>query len=115
MKIFRLSEGNCTSSRICNSFIPTNKNQSKRLLEVAGKNLDFIVEKIEKVDSFDEVVVVTNEKFIPHFEEWAKNDDYSEQVTVINDGTPCNDNRLGAIGDIQYVIDQENVQDDLLV
>lgn len=95
---------------------PLTKNQPKPLLEVSGKSiLDFIVEKIEKVDSVDEVIVITNEKFTPHFEEWAEAADYSKQLTIVNDGTTTNDNRLGAIGDIQFVIEEQDVQDDLLI
>lgn len=40
---------------------------------------------------------------------------YVIQLTVVNDGTLTNEIRLGAIGDIQYVIDQEDVADDLLI
>lgn len=40
---------------------------------------------------------------------------YVIQLTVVNDGTLTNETRLGAIGDIQYVIDQEDVADDLLI
>lgn len=95
---------------------PLTKNQPKPLLEVSEKSiLDFIVEKIEKVDSVDEVIVITNEKFTPHFEEWAEAADYSKQLTIVNDGTTTNDNRLGAIGDIQFVIEEQGVQDDLLI
>lgn len=40
---------------------------------------------------------------------------YVIQLTVVNVGTLTNETRLGAIGDIQYVIDQEDVADDLLI
>ena len=84
---------------------PLTKNQPKPLLEIAGKSiLDYIVEKMEKVEAIDEIIIVTNDKFTSHFEEWAKQSDYKKPLTVINDGTTTNDNRLGAIGDIQFVI-----------
>lgn len=95
---------------------PLTKNQPKPLLEVAGKSiLDYIVEKMEKVEVIDEIIIVTNDKFTSHFEEWAKQSDYEKPLTVINDGTTTNDNRLGAIGDIQFVIEQLNLEDDLMI
>jgi len=95
---------------------PLTKNQPKPLLEVAGISiLDHIVQKMERVDAMDEVIIVTNEKFSGHFEEWAKEADYSKKLTVVNDGTTTNDNRLGAIGDIQFVIDDLDLDDDLMV
>ncbi|CZR09091.1 glucose-1-phosphate thymidylyltransferase [Trichococcus flocculiformis] len=95
---------------------PLTKDQPKPLLEVAGKTiLDYIAEKLEKVDEIDEVIIVTNNKFTSHFEEWVKSTNYTKKLTVVNDGTMTNDTRLGAIGDIQYVIDQLDVSDDLMV
>lgn len=95
---------------------PLTKNQPKPLLKVAGKSiLDYIVEKMEKVEAIDEIIIVTNDKFTSHFEEWAKQSDYEKPLTVINDGTTTNDNRLGAIGDIQFVIEKLNLEDDLMI
>lgn len=40
---------------------------------------------------------------------------YSKALTFVNDGTLTNDTRLGAIGDIQFVIDQLKIDDDLMI
>ena len=95
---------------------PLTKNQPKPLLKIAGNNiLDYIVEKMERVEAIGEIIIVTNDKFTDHFEQWKKSASYTKQVTVVNDGTTTNDNRLGAIGDIQYVIETQQVTDDLMV
>lgn len=95
---------------------PLTKDRPKSLLEVAGKTiLDHIVEKMERVDQLDEVIVVTNDKFTGHFEEWAQKAPYNKKLTVMNDGTLTNDTRLGAIGDIQFVLDQLKVEDHLMI
>ena len=95
---------------------PLTKNQPKPLLKIAGKNiLDYIVEKMERVEAIGEIIIVTNDKFTDHFEQWKKSASYTKQVTIVNDGTTTNDNRLGAIGDIQHVIETQQVTDDLMV
>src|SRR5438552_4308822 len=67
--------------------------------------IDWILDKIRATDA-DEIHVVTNDRFAEDFERWAPPD-----VTVHDDGTTSNDDRLGAIGDIQFV----GLDDDLLV
>lgn len=95
---------------------PLTKDKAKPLLEVAGKTItDHIVEKIVQVPEVDEIIIVTNDKFAHQFEEWVDQANYDMQFTVVNDGTLTNETRLGAIGDIQFVIDQLNIQDDLLI
>ena len=95
---------------------PLTENQPKPLLKVAGKSiLDHAMEKIDRVKEIDEVVIVTNDKFASQFEEWKKTVTYSKALTVVNDGTLTNDTRLGAIGDIQFVIDQLKINDDLMI
>lgn len=95
---------------------PLTENVPKPLLEVAGKTiLDFIVEKIDRVSEVDEVIIVTNDKFSGHFSEWKDSSNYSKKITVVNDGTLTNETRLGAIGDIQYVIDTLEVDDELMI
>lgn len=95
---------------------PLTKNQPKPLLEVAGKSiLDYIVEKMDRVATMDEIIIVTNDKFTVHFDKWVEEADYTKKITVVNDGTTTNENRLGAIGDIQFVIDKFQIEDDLMV
>src|SRR5699024_3190985 len=74
-----------------------------------------IVEKIVQVPEVDEIIIVTNDKFAHQFEEWVDQANYDMKFTVVNDGTLTNETRLGAIGDIQFVIDQLGIQDDLLI
>src|SRR5699024_8276352 len=68
-----------------------------------------------KVESIDEVIIVTNDKFTTHFKDWAKGASFTKKLTVVNDGTTTNENRLGAIGDIQFVIEQLQIEDDLMI
>lgn len=95
---------------------PLTETKPKPLLEVAGISiLDRLLEKIHEVEEIDEVFVVTNEKFIFAFEEWAKTANPKIKITILNDGTTSNENRLGAIGDIKFVIDKEHIDEDILM
>lgn len=91
---------------------PLTLDKPKALLEVGGKPmLDYVLERLQAM-GVDETIVVTNAKFAPHFEEWART---KSDVTVVNDGTTSNDDRLGAIGDIGFVVEQRGIGDDLVV
>jgi glucose-1-phosphate thymidylyltransferase len=76
--------------------------------------IEYIIDKITEL-CIKEIYVVTNNKFHKHFEEWAKNYGGNVKIQVINDNTMSNDDRLGAIGDINYTIDKAKINDDILV
>lgn len=95
---------------------PLTENFPKALLEVGGKAIiDYTLEKVNKIDEIDNIYLVTNAKYTKHFEKWAIEKNNIKPITVFNDGTFSNDDRLGAIGDIQFVIDNAKVDDDILV
>ncbi len=103
MKVIILCAGYATR------LYPLTIDKPKPLLSVGGKLIiDYILDKVKEIDVSD-VFVVTNDKFYPLFKEW------NNDVKVINDKTISNDDRLGAIGDILYVIENEHIDDDVLV
>jgi glucose-1-phosphate thymidylyltransferase len=90
---------------------PLTDDVPKPLLPVGGRPiLDWILGKIREVPEVDETHVVTNSRFASDFLEWAP-----PGVVVHDDGTSTNEDRLGAIGDLKYVIDRAGIDDDLLV
>ena len=93
---------------------PLTENFPKPLLPVGDKPiLDHLIEDIDALGLVDEYVVISNHKFIEHFEDWAKISAFP--ITVIDDGTTSNETRLGAVCDIQFAIDKLSLNDDLLV
>jgi glucose-1-phosphate thymidylyltransferase len=91
---------------------PLTESWAKELLPVGGRPIvDWILDALAQAGVVDEVHVVTNARKAPWFEEWAVGRD----VIVHDDGTTSNDDRLGAIGDMQFVIDRAGLDDDLLV
>jgi glucose-1-phosphate thymidylyltransferase len=90
---------------------PLTDSIAKQLLPIGGRPMmDWVCEKVEEVT--DDIHVVTNSRFAGDFERWASS---RGGVTVHDDGTSSNDDRLGAIGDIVFVLDRVGSDDDLLV
>jgi glucose-1-phosphate thymidylyltransferase len=95
---------------------PLTENQPKALLPLKGKiMLDYIVEQINKISCIDAIYVVTNTKFYKNFLDWSKVAPTSLPIEVLDDGTSSNETRLGAIGDIQFTIEQKNIDDELFI
>ena len=93
---------------------PLTENFPKPLLEVGGKTiLDWLVDDIDTAGVVDEYIVISNHKYVHLFERWAM--DKSMNVTVVDDGTTSNENRLGAVRDIQLAIERLDLDDDILV
>jgi glucose-1-phosphate thymidylyltransferase len=74
--------------------------------------VDWILERIEEVEEVDAVHVVTNSRFAQDFEHWAM---FKPGVTVHDDGTTSNEDRLGAIGDVAFTLERAAIDDDVLV
>lgn len=91
-------------------------NFPKPLLKIGESTiLGRMLDDIDTIPEIDEHIIVTNHRFASIFEDWARNQNYTKKITVIDDGTSTNDTRLGAVRDLQYAIQQANVNDDMLV
>lgn len=99
---------------------PLTLNKAKPLLEVGGKPMiGWLFDNLSSVPGLKAVYIVTNSKFANDFSAFAKTtaDKHPDmQIKVINDGSTSDDDKLGAIGDINLVLTRENLSgDDLLV
>ena len=93
---------------------PITENFPKPLLEVCGKSiLDWLIDDISTAGVVDEFIVVSNHKFIHHFDRWASESHHN--ITVIDDQTTDNENRLGAVRDILLAYDSLRKPEDSLV
>lgn len=95
---------------------PLTQDCPKTLLPVAGRPMiEWILDRLAKVPGLDGVALVTNDRFAPHHERWLAGAKPPCPVTVINDGTRTDADKLGAVGDIRLVRDRLKIDDDLLV
>ena len=95
---------------------PLTENTPKPLLAVAGKPIiEHIVEKLEHITLINRIYVITNGKFEQHFKNWLAGFESGKAIEIINDGTNNNEDRLGALGDINFIINLKGIDDDFLV
>jgi glucose-1-phosphate thymidylyltransferase len=91
----------------------------KALLMVGDRTmLDHLTGQIATLDDMTDVHIVSNHRFIGAFEKWAKGARTRYpglKFHLWDDGTTFNEDRLGAVGDIQFVIERAKLDDDLLV
>jgi glucose-1-phosphate thymidylyltransferase len=115
---------------------PLTLNKAKPLLEVGRKPIiEWVLDNLTSVPGLGTTYIVTNDKFANDFQNWANA--YQDRpafadrqsgsdlrhgrhqgmrITIINDGSKSDDDKLGAIGDINLVLTRENLtNDDLLV
>lgn len=98
---------------------PLTEHTPKALLPIGGKAmLDYLMEALVKIPQMTAVHLVTNARFAGQFGEWAQKMEpvYGPLTPKIwDDGTHDNATRLGAIGDIQFVLDRAHIREDLLI
>jgi glucose-1-phosphate thymidylyltransferase len=113
MKVIILAAGYATR------LYPLTLTQPKPLLPVAGKPLiDHVLDNLAPIGGIDRVYVVTNARFAGQFQQWSE--DYRAHkakvnFTIVNDGSTDDTNKLGAIGDIHFVLTSQHVADDIIV
>jgi len=92
------------------------KNFPKPLLKIGNSTiLGRMLDDIDTIPEIDEHIIVTNHRFAPIFDEWAKEQTYTKKVTIVDDMTETNEMRLGAVCDLLFAIEKLSLKDDLLV
>lgn len=95
---------------------PLTENFPKPLLQIGESSiLGRLIADIDQIDGITEHIIVSNHKFIGHFESWAKEQQTKHPIRLIDDGTETNETRLGAVRDLLLAIEQTETDEDLLV
>ena len=99
---------------------PLTQTKAKPLLEVAGKPMmEWVIDNLAPIAGIEKVFVVTNNKFAADFQAWA--DGYNRAhaklpLEIVNDNSTSDADKLGAIGDLNHVIQKFGIDtEDLLV
>src|SRR6185295_17336475 len=113
MKVIILAAGYATR------LYPLTLTKPKPLLPVAGKPMvEHVLDNLAPIGELSRIYVVTNAKFASQFQDWSVKYRATKsklEFTVCNDGSTDDSNKLGAIGDISFVLRTQNVDDDLIV
>ncbi len=92
---------------------PLTEKKAKPLLEVAGKPMiEWVLDNLAPIPDLGTIYIVTNNKFADDFQTWA--DAYKKTqpkltFKIVNDGSESDKDKLGAIGDIRFVITNEDL------
>lgn len=95
---------------------PHVRNTPKPLLPIAGQPLiELILSRIREVPEIDEVFIITNNLHLRAFQRWAESRALPSWVHIVSDKTDTYHKRLGAVGDLEFVVRTKNISTDLLV
>lgn len=83
----------------------------KPLVPVAGRPmLDYLLDGLSRLSGISAIEVVTNARFAADFERWAAERSRPElPITVHDDGTGTPETRLGAVGDLAFVLERTGI------
>ena len=85
------------------------QDQPKPLLPLAGRPLlDYLLDQLLELPGLGDVHVVSNHHYLDAFESWAAHRRESlggeRQLVVHDDGSTSSEDRLGAVGDLAFVL-----------
>lgn len=98
---------------------PLTLTQPKPLLKLAGRPLlEHMLDNLASVEDVDQIHLVSNSVFAENFRGWAhefRQRSRGPEVKITDDGARDEATRLGAIGDLNLVLENERIDDDILV
>ncbi|MDP3725743.1 MAG: sugar phosphate nucleotidyltransferase [bacterium] len=77
--------------------------------------IDVQVDALMRTSLIGHLFVITNEKFYPVMRRWQENSAYKEHITLVSNGVSVLEKRKGAFGDLQYILENTEIDDDVLV
>jgi glucose-1-phosphate thymidylyltransferase len=98
---------------------PLTLNKAKPLFMVGGKPIiEWVTDNLADVPNLETIYVVTNDKFASDFQDWSERYQIRQRkfkFKIVNDGSTSDVDKLGAIGDINFVVTRENLARDSLL
>lgn len=68
--------------------------------------LDYLVGRVAKLDRLESIEIVTNRRYAATYQAWAQSHPLQSRLQVHDDGTSHADDRLGAVGDLRFVLER---------
>jgi len=94
---------------------PLTKTTPKALLSINGRPvIEYIFDKLKSFN-LKKTVIVTNERYYPEFLKWLSMYTPAHPLTLISDGTKTEHEKLGAVGDLKFAVEQNGIRDDVLL
>ena len=89
----------------------------KALMEIGGRPvLDSILRSLTDIEDAPAIFLVSNAVFADQFQTWAKESGApGRPVKILNNGVRTAEQRLGSVGDIQFMVENGPVASDFLI
>lgn len=95
---------------------PLTKDKPKHLLPVAGRPmLDYVMEKVIPVSRIDHIFISTNARFQDQFNGYISSLQAGKEISLFVEDTHREEEKLGSVGALGYLITEENIEDELVV
>ncbi|MFH1858634.1 MAG: nucleotidyltransferase family protein [Candidatus Omnitrophota bacterium] len=95
---------------------PLTQDRPKSLLDVAGRPvIEYILAQLQKIEDVDTIYIAVNHKFLSQFEKWKAGYQAKRLLVLVDDGSTHEENRLGAVGDMDFCIRTQRIAEDLLI
>lgn len=92
----------------------------KPLLPVGGKPIiEYLFNHLDSIPDLSQIQIITNNKYFSAFKQWEtdfksrRNGHFS--LNILNDLSVSNETRLGAIGDLNFLLNQIPIAEDVLI
>jgi len=95
---------------------PLTKDCPKSLLPIAGKPIiEYILDGMEHIGEIEEVFLSTNRKFETKFKDWLGSYRSSKEIRLAIEETRTEEDKLGSIGALNFLIAHLGLNEDLLI
>jgi glucose-1-phosphate thymidylyltransferase len=95
---------------------PLTKERPKHLLHIAGRPmLDYVMASLEAVPAVEEIFVSTNMRFQDQFRDYLDGLSTGKRIRLFVEDTFSEEEKLGSVGALGYLIRENRLDDELLV
>jgi len=94
---------------------PLTKKTPKALFPINDKPvIEYILKKLSTLN-LEKINIVTNDRYYSHMIDWLEGYNTSIPIVIRSDKTKTEQDKLGAVGDLKFILDREKIKDDILL